>query len=78
VGIVSRADLVRIFLREDDGIRREVISDVLVRLLRADPELVDVRVEDGVVTLNGRLPQRSQIPVAVRLTRAVDGVVDVV
>jgi CBS domain-containing protein len=78
VGIVSRADLVRIFLREDDEIRREVISDVLVRLLRADPELVDVRVQDGVVTLNGRLTQRSQIPVAVRLTRSVDGVVDVV
>jgi CBS domain-containing protein len=78
VGIVSRADLVRVFLREDDEIRREVVSDVLVRLLWADPELVDVRVDDGVVTLSGRLGQRSQIPVAVRLTRAVDGVVDVV
>ena len=78
VGIVSRGDLVRVFLRQDDEIRREIISDVLVRLLRADPELVDVRVDDGVVTLSGRLGQRSQIPVAVRLTRAVDGVVDVV
>ena len=78
VGIVSRADLVRVFLREDDEIRREIVSDVLVRLLWADPELVNVRVDDGVVTLSGRLGQRSQIPVAVRLTRAVDGVVDVV
>jgi len=78
VGIVSRADLVRVFLREDDDIRQEIVSDVLVRLLWADPELVDVRVDDGVVTLSGRLGQRSQIPVAVRLTRAVDGVVDVV
>jgi CBS domain-containing protein len=78
VGLVSRADLVRVFLRDDDDIRREVVQDVLVRMMWADPELVDVRVEDGVVTLSGRLGQRSQIPIAVRLTRAVDGVVDVV
>jgi CBS domain-containing protein len=78
VGLVSRADLVRVFLRDDDDIRREVVQDVLVRMLRADPELVNVRVEDGVVILSGRLEQRSQIPIAVRLTRAVDGVVDVV
>jgi CBS domain-containing protein len=78
VGLVSRADLVRVFLRDDDDIRREVVQDVLVRMMWADPELVDVRVEDGVVTLSGRLGQRSQVPIAVRLTRAVDGVVDVV
>jgi CBS domain-containing protein len=78
VGVVSRADLVRVFLRDDDDIRREVVQDVLVRTLGADPDLVDVRVEDGVVTLNGRLRQRSQVPIAVRLTRAADGVVDVV
>jgi CBS domain-containing protein len=78
VGLVSRADLVRVFLRDDDDIRREVVQDVLVRMMWADPELVDVLVEDGVVTLSGRLEQRSQIPIAVRLTRAVDGVVDVV
>jgi CBS domain-containing protein len=78
VGIVSRADLVRVFLRDDDEIRAEIVSDVLVRKLWADPELVDVRVSDGIVTLSGRLQQRSQIPVAVRLVGAVDGVVDVV
>jgi CBS domain-containing protein len=78
IGIVSRADLVRVFLREDDEIRREIVDDVLVRMLWQDPELVTVDVEDGVVTLSGRLAQRSDIPVAVRLTRAVGGVVDVV
>jgi CBS domain-containing protein len=78
IGIVSRADLVRVFLREDDEIRHEIVDDVLVRMLWQDPELVTVDVEDGVVTLSGRLAQRSDIPVAVRLTRAVGGVVDVV
>jgi CBS domain-containing protein len=78
VGLVSRADLVRVFLRGDDEIREEIVTDVLVRSLWADPELVDVRVEDGVVTLSGRLQVRSQVPVAVRLVRGVTGVVDVV
>jgi CBS domain-containing protein len=78
VGIVSRADLVRVFLRDDEDIRREVVQDVLLRTLGADPDLVDVRVEDGVATLSGRLRQRSQLPIAIRLARAVDGVVDVV
>ena len=35
-------------------------------------------VADGVVTLDGTVDRKSLIPVAVRLTRAVDGVVDVV
>lgn len=78
VGIISRADLLKTFLRSDEEIRREVIGDVLVRLLWADPERFDVQVQDGIVTLSGELEQRSQIPVAVQLTQRVDGVVDVV
>jgi CBS domain-containing protein len=78
IGVVSRSDLVRVYLRDDDDIRREIVRDVFERLLFADPDLVDVRVQDGVVTLSGRVRQRSQLPLAVRLTQAVDGVVDVV
>jgi CBS domain-containing protein len=78
VGVVSRSDLVRVYLRDDEDIRREIVRDVFLRLLWADPELVDVRVEDGVVTLSGRIQQRSQIALAVQLTQGVDGVVDVV
>lgn len=78
VGILSRADLLKTFLRSDEEIRREVIGEVLVRLLWADPERFDVQVRDGIVTLSGELEQRSLIPVAVQLTQRVDGVVDVV
>lgn len=78
VGIVARADLLKTFLRSDDEIRQEVISEVLIRVLWADPERVDVAVRDGIVTLSGELAQKSQIAIAVRLAQRVDGVVDVV
>lgn len=78
VGIVARADLLKTFLRADDEIRQEVISEVLVRVLWADPERFDVTVRDGIVTLSGELEQRSHVPIAVQLAQRVDGVVDVV
>ncbi len=31
VGIISRADLLTVFLRDDEDIRREVISEILIR-----------------------------------------------
>jgi osmotically-inducible protein OsmY len=38
---------------------------------------IRVRVHDGVVELGGRVRDRALIPVAARLVRAVEGVVDV-
>lgn len=78
VGILTRQDLLKVFLRDDDDIREEVMREVLMRALWADPAQVQVSVQDGIVTLSGELQQHSSIPVAVRLTRGVDGVVDVV
>ncbi|HEX5345819.1 MAG TPA: CBS domain-containing protein [Pseudonocardiaceae bacterium] len=78
VGIISRADLLTVFLRDDEDIRREVISEILIRVLWADPERFEVQVRDGIVTLSGELEQRSHIPIAVQLTHRVDGVIDVV
>ena len=78
VGIVSRADLLRLFLRDDEAIRREILQEVLLRALWIDPLTVTVTVQDGIVTLTGRLERKSLIPMAVHLTRRVPGVVDVV
>lgn len=78
VGILSRRDLLKVFLRGDDEIREEVMREVFMRALWADPVQVQVSVQDGIVTLSGELQQQSSIPVAIRLTRGVDGVVDVV
>jgi CBS domain-containing protein len=78
VGILSRRDLLKVFLRDDDEIREEVMREVFMRALWADPTQVQVSVQDGIVTLSGELQQHSSVPVAIRLTRGVDGVVDVV
>jgi CBS domain-containing protein len=77
VGLISRADLVRVFLRQDSAIREEIQGDVLTRTLRLAPYAVTVHVVDGRVTLNGSVEQASLTPVVERLCRGVDGVVDV-
>ncbi|MCX5208249.1 CBS domain-containing protein [Kitasatospora sp. NBC_00240] len=77
VGIVSRRDLLQVFLRHDAAIREEIRHDVLGQTLWLAPADVEVRVQDGIVTLTGRLPRRSLIPIAEQLCRAVDGVVAV-
>jgi len=78
VGIVSRADLLRLFLRDDEAIHREIVDEVLLRALWIDPGTVLVTVRDGVVTLAGHLERKSLVQMAVHLTRTVPGVVDVV
>jgi CBS domain-containing protein len=77
-GIVTRGDLMRVFLRSDEDIRDEIVGDVVRRYLWQDVQFVEVDVKDGVVTLRGRLGLRSLIPIAVRLTSAVEGVVRVI
>ncbi|MDW8809227.1 CBS domain-containing protein [Streptomyces scabiei] len=77
VGLVSRGDLVHVFLRRDLTIREEITTDVLTRTLGLDPGAVTAQVTDGRVTLSGTVPQESLIPIAVRLSESVDGVVDV-
>ena len=81
IGIVSRRDVLRVFLRPDEEIARQ-IRELLTEILLADPERSTVRVRDGVVTLSGQVEQDDQhgdlTPVAMRLVWDIDGVVDVV
>lgn len=78
IGIVSRADLIKVFLRSDEEIRQEILREVFTRVVWADPATVQVVVRDGIVTLSGSMEQESTVPIAERLTRRVDGVVDVI
>jgi CBS domain-containing protein len=78
IGVASRRDLLRAFLQPDAAIRAEVLEQVFQRAMWIDPATVSVSVADGVVTLAGVLERKSLVPIAVRLTGAVDGVVDVV
>lgn len=77
VGVVSRRDLLSVFRRPDADIEHEVMQEVLVRTLWADPRSVTVTVEDGVVTLLGRLERKCEVGIAGRLVAKVPGVVEV-
>ena len=77
IGMVSRRDLLQVFLRPDAEIGAE-LHRLLTGVLLEDPRSVTVRVRDGVVTLQGNLREPDLIPAAVRLAADVDGVVSVV
>jgi CBS domain-containing protein len=76
VGIVSRGDLLRVFLRSDDAILAELHALLVARPDR-DSVLVTPRVADGVVRLTGRVRCHSTADAVIRLARELDGVVGV-
>jgi CBS domain-containing protein len=77
-GIVSRSDLLRVYLRTDGALRDEIKEQVLRRTLWIDPETMTVDVKDGIVTLGGTADRRSTAQIIVRMTETVGGVVEVV
>jgi len=77
LGIVSRRDLLAVFLRPDEEIRDEIQRRILGVLLSLDPGMVSVEVRGGAVSLRGYLPWRTQADELLELVRAVDGVVTV-
>jgi CBS domain-containing protein len=77
VGILSRSDLLRVFLRRDEAIREEITRDVLERTLGLAARQLTVEVQDGCVTLRGEVAPVHLVPVVERLCQSVDGVVRV-
>ncbi|MGW6907048.1 CBS domain-containing protein [Streptomyces sp. NPDC054940] len=75
VGVVTRRDLLRALIRDDVEIRAEVESLVGQHLL--DPRAVEVDVENGVVTMRGRL-DKALVPELLGSVRDIDDVVGVV
>jgi CBS domain-containing protein len=78
VGIVSRSDLLRPFLRADDDIREEIRDEVLLATMWLDPRDFTVTVDQGIVTMHGTVERKSVVPILVGLVRSVAGVVDVI
>lgn len=78
VGIVSRNDLLKMYLRPDYELRHEVVENVLRRMLWINPLPVEADVIDGVVTLNGNVDRKSTAELAVHVTKSVPGVIRVV
>lgn len=78
VGIVSRADLVRAYVRSDDELCEIIRDDVLYRTMWLNPAGFDVAVHDGIVRIGGSVGRHSTAAVIERVTALVPGVVDVV
>lgn len=77
VGIVTRADLVRAFIRTDAQIETELREDVLAGTMWIEPGTIEVTVKRGYVALTGRLPMRSEAEMLSRLAARVPGVIAV-
>jgi len=77
-GIVSRSDLLKVFLRTDEDLRDEVLHKLLPAVVPTEASGIDVDVESNVITLTGRVDRRTDVEILYRLARDVDGVVNVV
>lgn len=77
-GIISRRDVMRVFLRTDQELVRRVRRDVLAVALPKGAGTVHVAADNGVVTLTGHLAKHSQSRAVIRLAEEVDGVIAVV
>ena len=53
VGIICRSDVLSVFSRPDEDIRREITQDVIMDGFFTDPARLTVTVQDGIVTLAG-------------------------
>lgn len=76
-GVVSRSDLLKVFLRPDSDLADEIRHDVLPVLFPSSAEAVRVTVVDGVATLSGEVEDTARLEHAVRMVRGVEGVVGV-
>jgi CBS domain-containing protein len=76
-GIVSRVDLLKVFLRTDEELANEVRQEVITPLFPVSHRDIRVDVAEGRVMISGTVRDAALIPVAERLSGTVEGVVDV-
>jgi CBS domain-containing protein len=77
-GIVSRSDLLQIFLRSDEELRDEIVDQVVPAVLMTLDKPLGVDVRYNVVTLTGMVDRKSDADILARLVGKLDGVVGVV
>jgi CBS domain-containing protein len=77
IGIVTRADLVRAFVRSDEEIAKEIREDVLRRALWIEPDMVEIVVEGGEVRLVGQVETKADAELIPSFVQRVPGVVSV-
>jgi CBS domain-containing protein len=76
VGIVTRSDLLKVFLPTDEDIRLSVEYGLLDPLWPLSGK-VTVAVDEGVVTLSGRMELRAEVDLLTKLAGSLGGVVSV-
>jgi CBS domain-containing protein len=77
LGIVTRADLVRAFVREDEAIEKEIREDVILRTLWNTPERFRIDVDRGEVTIEGEVSDAESADLLARFIERVPGVVGI-
>jgi CBS domain-containing protein len=77
VGILTRADIVRAFTRDDSELAAEINDDILRRTFWVEPGRVAVTVTDGRVTLKGEVDTEADTEMLPIFVSRVPGVVAV-
>jgi CBS domain-containing protein len=77
VGIVTRADLVRAYVRTDEELATTIREEVLLRILWLDPSSFKVTVHGGVASISGHVERRSTAGMVEQLSAMVPGIIGV-
>jgi CBS domain-containing protein len=77
IGIITRADLVRAFVRSDAEIAEEIREDVFRRTLWLEPDMIQIEVTGGEVRISGEVETRTDAELIPTFVQRVPGVVSV-
>jgi CBS domain-containing protein len=77
IGIITRADLVRAYLRSDTELLATIRDDVLLKAMWLDPSGFEIDVQRGEASIRGHVERRSMVPILEEAIAAVPGIVSV-
>lgn len=77
LGVISRADVLSVFERPDEWIRDEVVNAVIRGEFALNPDMFEVKVRSGIVTLTGSIDRRTVALTLLGKIRFLEGVVAV-
>jgi CBS-domain-containing membrane protein len=77
IGIISRRDLLKVFVRSDQELSRAVRNLLKDAAVRFGVQDLRVNAQSGIVMLEGHVTDRIEAKAIEHIARGVDGVVDV-
>jgi CBS domain-containing protein len=77
IGIITRADLVRAFVRSDAEVEHDIREDVIRRTLWIEPATIHIEVAEGEVSLSGEVETKGDAELIPTYVQRVPGVVSV-